>query len=226
LRSFTTAGEDELKRMIVIAGVALWFWHCTAAANLVSIDVIFPDVEFDTPPGSTVTFRVSYDSNAPNISQDPDPTIAAYDGKVIFISDGTPTGQLDATLEVVNVAPGSGGTDEFAIFPVIFPNPPPPYPIVGGRAVDSAEFIVLSDAGDMLNGVGLPTSPDFASMATGAILGLHRVDIEGQDNQLFLPGEFAVVSSPVPEPSTYIMMVVGLVALLVTRGKCIASSRP
>jgi len=206
-----------LKRMIGIAGVALWFWHCTAAANLVSMDFVFPGVVFDVPPGSTVTFNLSYDSNA--VDTDPDPNVGAYAGKLIFISDGISAPQIDATVNVTNAAPGTGA-DVFGISEVNFPIPPPPFPIVDTHAVDSAAFSLLGDQGDMLSNDKLPTNPDFASQASSAFVVLHRVDVEGADSQPFLPGEFTVVSSPVPEPSTYVVMGVGLLAaLLVARGK-------
>ena len=181
------------------------------------MDFVFPNFEFDVPPGSTVTFRLSYDSNA--VDTDPDPSVGAYAGKLIFISDGIAAPQVDVTVNVVNVPPGTG-TDVFGISEVNFPTPPPPFPIVDTHFVDSAAFSLVGEQGDMLSNDELPTSPDFASQATSAFVALHRVDVEAPDSQRFFPGEFAVVSSPVPEPSTDVVMVVGLLAaLLVARGK-------
>jgi PEP-CTERM motif-containing protein len=127
------------------------------------------------------------------------------------------------TVNVVNVPPGTG-TDVFGISEVNFPTPPPPFPIVDTHFVDSAAFSLVG--GDMLSNAKLPTSPDFATQATSAFVALHRVDVEAPDSKRFFPGEFAVVSSPVPEPSTDVVMVVGLLAALLVRARNVSPHRP
>jgi len=206
-----------MKRLIGLAGLALCFWHGAAVANLISFDFSFPGVNLDPSPDTgtvVVTFRLSYDSAA--VDTNSDPNGGAYAAKLSLISGATSSPVLDVTLNVGNVAPpGGGGTfDEFGIPQVNFPLP---FPTVDGHGIDSASFSLLSDTGEMLANDKLPLTLDFASKANRAFVVLHRADSETANSLPFEQGEFESISSPVPEPSTYLILLSGIAGLLSLR---------
>ena len=208
--------------MIGIAGFTLFLWSCSTAAALVSYDFNFSGIDLSDPPDgvtATVTFRLSYDSAA--IDSNPAADVGAYAGNVIFISGGVSSVQVPVTIDVIDGTNGSFDLFGFSI--VKFPAPP--YPFVDGLQIDSAGFSLLADDGAMLSNDLLPTSTEFVSQANHAIVVLGVLGEETPQGQDLPQGSFTAVNSPVPEPATYLLMVIGLAGLLVALGKRCASWR-
>jgi hypothetical protein len=150
------------------------------------------------------------------VNQSADPAVGKYAATLVFISDGKAAAPLGARVDITN-SPAGSGTDSFAM-ELVDLSKLSPLPVVDGHQVDTAEFAVLDDSGGMFNGIGLPLSPDFASSANRAFVGLHRTDAEGQVNQGYDQGFFFVVaSSPVPEPQTWFAIALGIASLVSVR---------
>jgi len=209
-----------MKRLIGIAGLALLLANCSASAALVSLDFSFSGIQFDDPPDAFTgagMFRLSYDPTAPD--SNPDPNVGAYDGKIILIAGGVSTPSLDVTVNVLNnvAAPGGGVFDEFGASPITFPAGP--FPIVDGRTINSGGFSVIADilnpsTDDMLLDDKLPASTAFVGKANRALVVLGREDSDTPNSLPLDLQSFNVAPTPVPEPSTYALLLAGVMGLL------------
>jgi hypothetical protein len=209
-----------MKRLIGIAGLGLLFAACSASAALVSVDFSFSGIQFDDPPDGFTgagTFRLSYDLTAPD--SNPDPSVGAYDGKIMLIAGGVSTPLLDVTINVSNnvAAPGGGVFDEFGVLPITFPAGP--FPIVDGHTINSGGFSVIADivnppTDDMLPDDKLPATTGFVGKATRALVVLGREDTDTPNSLPLDLQSFYIAPTPVPEPSTYALLLAGLMGLL------------
>src|SRR5689334_6533125 len=109
-----------MKTIIGVASFLLFFCHQPSGATLVSIDYNFKNYDFSVFAGGSgagdVTFRISYDSNAPDAHSDP--KIGSYTGTETLITGGKTSSTVPATIQVFSNGSGDGGSDEVSVVPL------------------------------------------------------------------------------------------------------------
>jgi len=194
-----------LKRLIVVAGLALLFCHHSSFATVQVMDFKFSGIDLDgNGTQANATVRLVFDSIT---DTDPSPNIGMYTATVTLFSGGS-SGQalFPVTVTVENNVPGDG----FAMTDASFP---PPFVDVDGQLVNAVNFNLASSTADMFSSDALPVNANFASKADSVVLFLTH-----GDSSVGLPLDPPkVLITTVPEPSPYALLVTGILSLVAVR---------
>jgi len=209
-----------MKRLIGVASLALLFWQQGAAGALVVMDFNFHGVHMENgaPGNADVTFRVSYDSNAHDT--DPSSNVGLYPAELTLLSGGT-ISSTKSTFVMIdnNVDDGLGNiVDDFRTNASWSTNPSNPDQLaaVDGRPIQGAELTLIANPPDMFTNDHLPTDVSFAKKATSASIVLQDVDADTGISFVTPDITYEVIAGPlpVPEPSTYGLMLAGMAGML------------
>jgi len=209
-----------MKRLIGIACLALLFWQQIASAALVVIDFNFHGVDMDNgaPGTADVTFRAAFDANADDT--DASANVGVYPAELTLLSGGTISSTKSTFVTINNdVDDGLGNiVDQFRINTSWKKDPPDADALVtvDGRPLQSADLTLSALPPDMLANDFLPMDVSFASKATAAFIVLQDVDVDTGRGFGTPEITYDVTAGPlpVPEPSTYGLMLVGLAGTL------------
>jgi hypothetical protein len=200
-----------MKHLLATASLSLLLWHSAASATVV-MDLKFSGIDWEgdnTPVDATVrlTFASTNDLDAST-------SVGAYTASASLLS-GAASGNAISPV-IVTVTHNAGGPDAFAMSEASFPAP---FVDVDGQPVSAIQFTLNSSTGAMFSSDALPTDGSFAAKADFVALVLTHADTP-QGFPLDPPQ--VNVFTPVPEPSCYALLAIGLVLLL---GRCAVSRR-
>jgi hypothetical protein len=193
-----------MKRLIGILAIALLCsWH-TAWAAVVMDFTFTDDFDGDGTPGS-VTFRLSFDSIA---DADPSLNSGSYVANVTLLSGGS---SVDSQQPVtVVVANDIAGVDTFSISSAGFPS----ILDVDGVPTNTADFVLTSTNKSMLASDALPLNPLDPNFPENAETSSVTLGVGDTPRGFGPPPPELTIFTTVPEPSAYVLLIVGVVGML------------
>ena len=193
-----------MRRLIgIFTIVLLCSWHTAWAAAVMSF-TFTDDFNHDGTPGE-VTFRLSFDSV---VDGDSSFNSGSYTANVTLISGGVSVDSKQPVTVVVgnNIA----GVDSFSISSAGFPS----ILNVDGVLTNTAEFVLTSTSKSMLASDALPLNPLDPNFPENAETVTVTLGLGDNPESFGPPSPLLTISTTVPEPSAYVMLIAGLAGIL------------